>query len=246
MSIISAKKKDKNAAETALVPASSAGKGQRGPAVAMSASPRARLLPPEVGQARRKRSVRNRAWAGVVVMLLLVLGATGGSFLYAGTATAKLLAVQAESQTLNAKLAGFGDVKSTQGRIATLTAAQTVGGAADVDWAGYIAQLKANLPAGVSLANITITSVGVSDPLASIDVAGSVAPTATIAFSAKSAKLPVLPDWIDGLSKLPGYVTAVPRSVSSDAGSYTATVEMVVGPDALSYRFLAKPKGASK
>ncbi|MBI5162225.1 MAG: hypothetical protein HY996_12565 [Micrococcales bacterium] len=246
MSVISMKKKDRKGAETALVPASSTRKGEHGAPVAMSASPRARLLPPEVGAARRKRSVRNRAWAGVVVVLLIVLAASGGSFFYAGSATAKLLAAQAESQTLNAKLAGFGDVKAAQGRIATLTAAQAVGGAADVDWASYIAQLKANLPAGVSLANVTITSAGISDALVSTDVASTVAPTATIAFSAKSAKLPVLPDWIDGLSKLPGYITAVPRSVSSEDSGYTATVEMVIGPDALSHRYLAKPKGASK
>ena len=63
----------------------------------------------------------------------------------------------------------------------------------------------------------------------------------TLAFAATSPTLPSIPTWLNGLRSLPGFVDAVPNSVTrQEDGSYTASITMHINAEAYSGRFAPK------
>lgn len=237
MSILS---KPSNESTTALVPTS----GARGGQAVSSSAPRARLMPPEVGHNQRKRAVRRNLRLLVVLVAVVVVMAVGGAFYLSFAAQTSLLAAQREAAKSQARLAKLGDIKNTEQWITNAEAARRVGGSTDVDWARFFSNLQSHLPNGVSLDAITVESADAIVPVAQSDIPLEKERIATVTFTATSAQLPKIPDWIDGLSSLEGFADATPGSVtfSDSDNAYTAAVVMHLDTDVYSHRYAEEKK----
>lgn len=230
---------------TEVVVAQPRGKG--GPAPTLSISPRANLLPPEIGQNHRRRAVRRGLRLLVVVAVLLAIGGVAGAWYFSTLGAQRLAAEQRRTVDLAAQLKEYQSVSDTTSGIALGKAAVKVGGSTDIDWASYLQKLQATLPAGVTLSNVTIDSAGITAPFEQSDVPLEGPRVATLTFTASSSTLPSIPDWIDGLGSLPGFADASPNSVTQSESGFEASVTMHITTDAYSYRFDPEAKkGADK
>lgn len=204
----------------------------------LGGEPRVSLLPPEVNDFHKSRSARRRLIGGVVTVLLVVIAAVGGSYALAFLAQSSLESARLESQTLLAQEAEFADLRQLQSGIALIEAGRMVGASTEIDWKAYLTDLQKTLPTGVRLDTISIDS---ASPF--VDYAQSAAPlqgarVATLSFSATSPTIPSIPDWLDGLAELTGFVDAVPGSVTIlPDGTYRVNMTMHINSEAYSLRF---------
>ena len=116
--------------------------------------------------------------------------------------------------------------------------AQTLGASTEIDWRSYLLAVEDSLPSGTSIKSITAATVlpgaiatKPESPLQAENIA-------VINFAVETSELPDVSRWIDNLSELPGYGTAVPGTIQSDSeGVYTVSIMMLVNENALSQRF---------
>jgi hypothetical protein len=241
-------RKAKTTVETVAVPQRAPKAPRRGDVRAAGlgagVEPRVDLLPPEVRAERRSGQMVGRAWLAVGVVAALVVIGTGAATLYSENAKSKLADSQAQTSGLLAQQAKYKDVRTYQTQSALVSAAQSVGGATEIDWNTYLAKVQASLPSGVTITAVTLAS---ADPLKTFAQATTPLQgerVATLTFTATSAELPAVPTWLDDLTKLPGYTDASPGSVAFDATTklYTANITMHITQAAYSGRFTTKEK----
>jgi hypothetical protein len=210
---------------------------------ALGGEPRVSLLPVEVNDYHRAKTVRRRLGVGVFIVLLVVVAGVGAAYFQSVQAQASLDAARATSQNLVAQEAQFVDLRKVQSGMALVQAGQAVGGAPDIDWKAYLEKLQVTLPAGVVINGVVIES---SSPF--VDFAQSTIPlegsrVATLSFTATSPTIPSIPVWLDGLAKLPGFADAVPGSVTIQTdGSYLVNITMHINADAFSHRYAGGKK----
>ncbi|MGN6128115.1 MAG: hypothetical protein ACTHON_16270 [Humibacter sp.] len=180
----------------------------------------------------------------MIGVLVLTLGAIGGSSLLAASANQDLVAAQNRTTDLLTQQQKYMEVRKVQDQVKVVQAAQQVGASTEIDWRDYLVKVQQTLPPEVSLKVITVDS---ASPLAAY--AQSTAPLqgariATLSFTADSPTLPQVPSWLDSLAKLPGFVDAVPGSVTLDQQSKTYTVNIVmhINQDAYTKRFGTEEK----
>lgn len=205
---------------------------------ALGGEPRVSLLPPEVNDYHRSRSVRRRLIGGVIAVLLVVAAAVGGSYFLAGLSQSALDAARLESQALLAQEAEFADLRQLQAEIALVQAGQMVGASTEIEWKAYLQDLQATLPPGVTLETVKIESASpfVDFAQSSVPLQGS--RVATLSFAAFSPTIPSIPVWLDGLAELTGFVDAVPGSVElQPSGQYLVNMTMHINDEAFSQRF---------
>ena len=210
---------------------------------AVGGSPRVDLMPPEIRLKRSQLRTRRSLRLALFGVFLLVVVACGGTWAWSALAQNGLASAQSQQQALLAEQAKYSKVTTVQNAITLIKAGQIVGDSTEIDWQAYLTKLQATLPAGVSLATVTI---GTADPMTAY--AQSTTPLeggriATLAFTATSASLPSIPVWLDGLKTLPGFVDATPGQVSLSEGTYSAEVTMHIGRQAFNHRF--DPKKAA-
>lgn len=205
---------------------------------ALGGEPRVSLLPGEVNDFQKARSVRRRLGLGVVFAILIALCGFGGSMYLAADAHARLEAARQAQATIVAQEAQFAELRAAKSGIALIEAGQYVGASTEIDWKSYLESLQSTLPSGV-----TISSVQIDSATPFVDYVQSTSPLegsriATLVFSAKSPGLPSIPTWLDGLATLPGFADAVPGSVSvQDDGTYLVNIIMHIDSEAFSLRF---------
>lgn len=206
--------------------------------------PRVDLLPPEVTELRRASATRRALGLGIVGVLLLTLAGVGGSTFLAMTASTSLTDAQNQTTNLLSQQAKYIEVRKVQDQVKVIEAAQQVGASTEIDWRDYLVKVQQTLPANVALQTINVDA---ASPLAAY--AQATAPLqgsriATLSFTAQSPTLPQVPSWLDSLATLPGFVDAVPGSVTLDAQSnlYTVNIIMHINQDAFTKRFAAKEK----
>jgi len=205
--------------------------------IAVGGSPRVDLMPPEIRVKRLQLRFRRKLRLGLIGVLIVVIAACGGTWALGTVAQSNLAAAQNERQQLIAQQSKYSDVTSVKSSIAVAQAGQKVGDSTEIDWQAYLTKLQATLPAGVSLTGVTIdaaTPLKVYTP-STTPLQGD--RIATLTFTATSASLPSIPDWLDGLVKLPGFADATPGDVNLSAGIYTATVTMHINTKAFANRF---------
>lgn len=205
--------------------------------ITVGGAPRVDLLPPEVRAERRTAALVRRAWAGVVVVGVVVGIGTGAAFLERMKSEDALMVAQGETQALLMEQTKYTEVRATQNQVGLIGAAQKVGGSTDIDWPGYLAKVQATLPIGV-----TITSVSLDQASPLVQYAQATAPlqgsrVATLTFQATSPTLPSVPDWLNGLATLPGYADAQPGTVTLEDDVYKADITMHITADAFTSRF---------
>jgi len=205
--------------------------------IAVGGAPRVDLLPPEVRAERRTAALVRRAWAGVVVVAVVVGIGSGAAFLQRMQAEDALLMAQAETQSLLMSQTKYSDLKATQAKVDLAIGAQKVGGSTDIDWPAYLEKVQGTLPVGVTIVSVSLDQasplVQYTQPTAPLQ--GS--RVATLTFQATSPTLPSVPDWLNGLATLPGFADAQPGSVALEEGVYKADITMHITADAFSGRF---------
>jgi hypothetical protein len=205
---------------------------------ALGGEPRVSLLPAEVNDVAKARSVRRRLGVGVVFVFLVVLVGVGGAYYLSMNAAAELANARSNQAALLAQESQFADLKAAKSGIAVIEAGQYVGASTEIDWKPYLETLQATLPSGV-----VITSVAIDSASPFIDYAQSSSPlegsrVATLLFTATSPGLPSIPSWLNGLGTLKGFADAVPGSVNVQAdGSYVVNITMHINSDAFALRF---------
>ncbi len=190
--------------------------------------PRADLLPLEVLDGRRQRAVIRRAWIGVFVAAVVVAAGVGLATMDSMSAASSLRAAREEGTTLLQQQGQYSDVRKLEADIDTARAAQTVGGSTEIDWSAYLGNVQGSLPAGVSIVGVTIDS---ASPLEAYEQATTPlqgARVATLTFEADSPSLPSIPDWLDRLRSLPGFVDANANAVTLESSDGHYTVDMTV------------------
>jgi len=220
-------------------------RGGAGSNTQVGGAPRVDLMPPEIRLKRSQLRTRRSLRLALFGVFLLVVVACGGTWAWSVLAQTGLASAQNQQQALLAQQAKYSNVTTVQNAITLIKAGQIVGDSTEIDWQDYLTKLQATLPAGVSLATVTI---GTADPMTAY--AQSTTPLeggriATLAFTATSASLPSIPVWLDGLKTLPGFVDATPGQVSLTEGTYSADVTMHIGPQAFAHRFDPKKKDGS-
>jgi len=228
-------------ARVSEAPAAVSARSKAAPPV-LSAAPRADLLPPEIGQ--RHAAQRARRWmrAAIVLVLVLTVAGIGGAWAWSMLAQSSLVSAQAESAQLTSELHKYDAVKQLKGDIEYGTAAQQVGGSTDIDWQKYLQDLQGALPSDVVITALSADTAGIDAPFAQIDGSGAASSVVgTISFTAQTATLPSVPDWVDALEKVPGYVDATPGSIQYDPSEgYKVQVVMHIDKGAYSGRFAVK------
>ena len=219
-------------------------RGGAGSNAPVGGAPRVDLMPPEIRLKRSQLRTRRSLRLALFGVFLLVVVACGGTWAWGALAQTALNSAQSQQQALVAQQAKYSEVTTLQNAITLIQAGQVVGDATEIDWKDYLTKLQATLPAGVTLATV---SIGTADPMTAY--AQSTTPLegdriATLAFTATSSSLPSIPVWLDGLKTLPGFVDATPGQVSLTQGVYSADVTMHIGADAFAHRF-DKKKDAS-
>jgi Tfp pilus assembly protein PilN len=207
--------------------------------------PRVDLLPPEIGERNRQLSARRGMRLLIFFALIVVLVGVAGAWYLSTLAQLSLAAEKSKTSTLIGQQSQYNDVRHAQDAIAVGEAALRVGASTEIDWQDYLQQLAASLPAGVSLTEVVIDSESATVPYPQSDVPLQGARIATLTFTASSATLPMVPDWLDRLRGLPGFVDAVPGSVTLDTNGYTASITMHINEEAFSGRFDEKKDAAS-
>jgi hypothetical protein len=206
--------------------------------------PRADLLPPEVLVHRRQRATVRRAWLGVVVVAAVVALGVGVSTMDNVSSAAQLRAAQDEGTSLLQQQGQYSEVRKVESRTALAEAGQAVGGAPEIDWSDYLKKVQASLPTGVSIVGVTVDS---ASPLESYEQ-----PTtplqgervATLTVEADSPTLPSIPDWLDRVHGLTGFVDANANAVTlnSDTGHYTVDMTLHVNDEAFDGKYAEKTK----
>jgi len=232
-----ATKVDRAAAATTGPRTSRAPKRAKQPSVVVGGVPVVDLLPPEVRAERRAGVAVRRTWFGVAGAAAVVAIAVGAATASGIQAQGDLQAAQAETQQQLLEQGKYTEVRDVQSDIERLTAAQVVGGSTEIIWRDFLTDLQGTLPAGVSVTTITLDQASPIADYAQADSPLQGARVGTLTFTAESATLPSVPDWLDGLATLPGYTDATPGTVSLEEGVYDATVTMHIDQRAFSGRY---------
>lgn len=204
---------------------------------ALGGEPRVSLLPTEVNDFHRERAVRRRLGGAIVAVLLLVAVGIGGAYYLQMDAQAKLATAQATTVSLAAQEAEFSELRTVKTGTALIEAGQKVGASTEIDWKAYLENLQATLPAGVAITSVTIDSASPFTDYAQSTVPLEGSRVATLNFTAISATIPSVPDFLDGLAKLPGFADAVPGSLVTQEGGYLVNITMHINSDAFTHRF---------
>jgi len=188
------------------------------------------LLPREVHIDRRERIAVRRAWLGVVVVTVAVALGVGAATATALSTRSELTAAEGETTALLGQQGQYSEVRAAEAQSRLLESAQKVAGSTEIDWSTYLKSVQASLPS-----NVTITSVAVDSSSPVADFAQATGPlqgqrVATLSIVATSPTLPSVPDWLDSLRSLTGYVDASAESVTlaTDDGADGYTVNMTI------------------
>ena len=199
--------------------------------------PRANLLPPEIILKRKQLKTRRALRFGVVLVAIGTAVACALTFGVASVAQVQYAVAQDTQAQLVIEQSTYSEVRDVQTTIATITAGRQVGSSTEINWQDYLSKLQGTLPAGVTLQTVDIQSATPMEAFQQSDGPLQGVRVAALTFTATSATLPSIPDWLRSMTKLPGFVDATPGSVAVEEGVYTASVLMHINAEAFSLRF---------
>lgn len=213
------------------------GRAPRSAPLVVGGQPRANLLPPEIILKRKQLKTRRALRFGVLLVAIATAAACVGTWTIASVAQVSYSLAQDKQTQLVAEQGTYIEVRDVQSTIATITAGQLVGSSTEIDWKKYLTALQATLPEGVTLQTVSIESGTPMQTFTQSDGPLQGSRVASLDFTAQSAVLPSIPDWLRGMADLPGFVDAIPGSVKQDEGAYLVDVLMHINTDAFSMRF---------
>jgi hypothetical protein len=144
---------------------------------------------------------------------------------------------QQAQQALVAEQGQYKEVRDVKDTIATIMAGQEVGASTEIAWRDYLVLLQQTLPAGVTLQSVAIDSGTPMAAFGQSDAPLQGTRVAALTFTASTDTLPSIPDWLRAMVTLPGFVDAIPGSVSRDGDAYVTQVLMHIDSGAFSLRY---------
>ena len=213
------------------------------PNLIVGAESRVDLLPQELRVKRKGKVLRRRLGFLVILVAVVVAGASALARAQAVQAKLDLAIEQSNAQSIQLQQRKYGAVSKIQKQVDTIEAAQQVGTSTEINWKKYLISVQATLPLNVTLDSVNIDS---ATPFASYAQAS--APLqgeriATLSFTAVSSTLPKVPQWLIALATLPGYADANPGSVNrTETGSYSVNITMHINQAAFANRFATAGK----
>lgn len=233
-------KRARNATETPVERPAKPGKS----AFVVGGTPRADLLPAEVLVHRRQRATVRRAWLGVIVVAAVVALGVGVSTMDSISSASQLRAAQDEGTSLLQQQGQYAEVRKVESRTALAEAGQAVGGAPEIDWSTYLGKVQASLPTGVTIVGVTVDSASPLERYEQPTTPLQGERVATLTFEADSPTLPSIPDWLDRVHGLTGFVDANANSVTltSETGHYTVDMTVHINEQAFDGKYAEKAK----
>lgn len=200
--------------------------------------PRADLLPPEVKAGLRGKALHRGLLMAVVAVVVLVVGGVGVATWQTMQGQARLLAAQSQTAEPLNEQAQYLEVRQVQDAVATTIAAQQVGGSTEIDWKNYLQRVQAVLPEDADIDSVTIDAATPVAPYAQATAPLQESRVATLTLLVTSPTLPEVPDWLRGLTALPGYADATPGTITrTETGAYQVSVTLHINDEAYSGRF---------
>lgn len=201
------------------------------------------LLPQELRVRRKGKVLRRRLGFLVILVAVLVTGASALVRAQAVQAKVDLSIQQSNAQSILLQQRKYGQVRTIQTQAETIQAAQQVGTSTEINWKNYLISVQSTLPPNVSLDSVNIDSATPFATYAQASAPLQGERIATLSFTAISSTLPQVPQWLVALATLPGYSDANPGSVNrTETGSYSVNITMHINQAAFTNRFASAGK----
>jgi hypothetical protein len=203
------------------------------PVIVVGGLPTVSLLPGELRDAARGRTVRRALIAGVAVAVIVMGGLTAGATALSGMAQTRLDAANANTQTLINQLGKFRDVQALQQNIVLGNAAVKVGASTEIDWQAQLDAVQAEMPAGY-----TITGVQADSASAVLDYPQGTGPldqprAASLLITVATSDITRLPPWLRKLRSIPAYADMTASVNAEDDNAYVVQLVLHLSPKAL-------------
>jgi hypothetical protein len=217
--------------------------------VQVAASPRVSLLPPELAVRAASRTAHRRLVFAVVGVILVTAAGVGVSFALTADAQRALDTARLETTSLIAQQKKYTEASDLEAQVASVTQARRYGTSTEIDWAAYLAQVTATLPAGSVLleASVSAPAPWEAGAVAAGPLRGD--PAATLKLRVSSASAADISTWVRSLEALPGYAdsslddrsfdddSSSGSSVDDAAPTYVAGITLNITPAARANRF---------
>jgi hypothetical protein len=208
----------------------------------LGASPRVRLLPPEVADRKRFAAVRRSVVFSVVGALVLCAGAYSFAGWQAIEAGAKYDNAQLETSELLKQQSEFIEVRTLSGQVTSIEDAQRVATLTEVDWKTFYERIVPTLPADMTIKSFNVDSGSPITSLSQETETGTYSAAAETVFVAVSPRFESAQEWVVALKNLPEFDGAMATVVTRDeAGLYTVTVALRLSEVARTGRFAPAP-----
>ncbi|QNE37057.1 hypothetical protein [Leifsonia shinshuensis] len=211
--------------------------------IRVGAEPRVDLLPAEIRTARKHEKIVRRMVVGLVVTVAVVVAAVLGAAAYALTAGVAATAEQNRSDALIRQQAQYGPLRTAQSEAALVKAAQSVGGATDIDWSALGDSLLKSLPAGAAITNVSIDAASPLVPYQQSLVPGSPTRVATATVTISAPDLTTVTQWLSTLGSLPNVVDSSAGAITVQSTGYQAIATIHYGSTAWDNKYLPKTGG---
>ena len=202
--------------------------------------PRVNLLPPEIVEASRLRSVQLGMGAAVVAALVVVGGLWVVADLQAQSEQEKLDAATATQSSVSRQVNVLAPVQAVYAQVDQRRQLLETALGGDVEWSQYLTDLSLTVPD-----NVWLNSMSVAPQTAATGTtgtAGTADQIATITFSGTAMQHDDVAVWLESLAKQKGYTSAYFNSSTEKEVGTTKVVDftstVVVTREALSGRYL--------
>ena len=181
------------------------------------------LMPPELLVSRQLRTLRKRLGAGLVVVFLLCAAGYADAMHQRNMASHGLSQAQARTAAITADQQQFLRVTQIQNDTAEIETQIASMMSDDVDFAGFLAKVRAALPATLAITSITVTITPDSGNTTTSLAGAGINQIGTVTLSGNGHTLSDLSAYVIKLTALPGVINVIPNSnTSASTGGITA------------------------
>jgi len=214
--------------------------------ISVGGTPRADLLPPEVRAAYRGKAVVRMLLILVVTLALIVAGGVAYAAVRSMTSLSSLQRERDLSTELLARQLDFAEARQISNQVDDALEARTLATATEIDWNATLDEVRATLPAGVTLTTLAIAPVDPDEVNASGEPANPLQQeaVAAITITAFSPTVPDVEAWFDDLEQITGFAGIAPPATvtegeagESGAAGYVVGLELLLNEEAYLLRF---------
>lgn len=199
--------------------------------------PRIDFLPPEVKARKHARRTRR----SLIVLVILVLVACAGGYVFATSLAVQGQAALVEEQEKTSALLGeqaeYSEARTVAEQLAAVTDARLVGSATEILWKAYLAELRGTLPSGVAIIEADVDSISATDLVPLPTVPLETERVATLELTATAPNLASVASWLDNLKDLRGFADAWSTPAVWEGDQYEVDVRLNINSSAFEKRF---------